>query len=152
MQDIQRPLLHTGSCHCGAVRFDVLLDATTGSRCNCSPCTKIGALTKMVQPVAFQLRTPAEALREYRCGPIGARYFCRTCGVYCYMQGSLEEVGGDFVSVNLLALDDLDPSLVRVEYWDGRHDNWYAGTRDRPWPFEPRARPGDVTSDRAASS
>lgn len=27
---------HTGGCHCGAVRFEVMVDTSAGSRCNCS--------------------------------------------------------------------------------------------------------------------
>ena len=26
-------------------------------------------------------------------------------------------------------------ALPTLRYWDGRHDNWYAGTRDEPWPI-----------------
>jgi hypothetical protein len=35
------------------------------------------------------------------------------------------------------AFDDLDPADVKIGYWDGRHDNWQAGMRDRPWPIAP---------------
>ena len=32
---------HTGSCHCGSVRFECDLDLADGtSKCNCSICTK----------------------------------------------------------------------------------------------------------------
>ena len=32
---------HTGGCHCGAVRFEVMADVQKGAgRCNCSICTK----------------------------------------------------------------------------------------------------------------
>lgn len=37
-----------GSCHFGAVKFTVEVDATQGSRCNCSACTKVNALTASV--------------------------------------------------------------------------------------------------------
>jgi hypothetical protein len=36
------------------------------------------------------------------------------------------------MTVNLNALDDVDPADVKVIYWDGRHDNWEAGSRDEP--------------------
>jgi hypothetical protein len=37
--------------------------------------------------------------------------------------------------VNLNALDDVDPAGVKVGHWDGRHNNWQSGQRDRPWPI-----------------
>jgi hypothetical protein len=68
-------------------------------------------------------------------GKISTRYFCKHCGIHCFARGHLAEVGGDYVSVNLNTLDDLDPRNVKVAHWDGRHDNWHAGTRDTPWPI-----------------
>jgi hypothetical protein len=126
---------HLGSCHCGAIRFSVELDATKGSRCNCSVCTKINQLGAIVAPAAFELLAGSDARGTYVCGPIGRRYFCRTCGVHCYSEGHLDVLGGDYVSINLQCLDDLDPREVAVTYWDGRHDNWQAGPATTPWPI-----------------
>jgi hypothetical protein len=44
-------------------------------------------------------------------------------------------MGGDYVSVNLNALDDVDTSAMSMIYWDGRHNNWHAGPRPMPWPI-----------------
>ncbi len=127
---------HPGSCHCGAVKFEVVVDAAAGSRCNCSICNKVGALGSLVKPGAFTLVGGAEHLSTYEWGgKTCKRFFCKHCGVHCFTRGHLAEVGGDYVGVNLHALDDVDPATVRVSYWDGRHDNWYAGTRPEPWPI-----------------
>jgi hypothetical protein len=57
------------------------------------------------------------------------------CGVHCFGRGHLVELGGDYVSVNLNCLDDVDPNQLSVVYWDGRHNNWIAGQRPAPWPI-----------------
>jgi hypothetical protein len=128
---------HTGSCHCGAVRFEAELDlGATANRCNCSICTKLGATTMIVQPAAFTLLAGAASLAKYEWGHrTGKRYFCSGCGITCYLAGHLAELGGDYVSVNLLALDDVEPSTLDVQHWDGRHDNWQAGPRSTPFPI-----------------
>lgn len=128
---------HKGSCHCGAVRYEVdLADGATGGRCNCTVCTKISQLGSVVKPEAFALIAGAESLGEYVWGgKISTRYFCKQCGVHCFGKGHLAELGGDYVSVNLNTLDDLDPRDVKVVYWDGRHNNWHAGPRDSAWPI-----------------
>lgn len=125
---------HGGSCHCGAVRFEVDIDASAGGRCNCSVCTKLSPIGGIVKPGAFTLLSDESKLRSYEWGAkISKRYFCGECGVYCFGKGHLAEVGGDYVSVNLNTLDDVDPSQVKITYWDGRHDNWQAGPRETPW-------------------
>ena len=127
---------HPGSCHCGAVRFEAEVDASAGSRCNCSVCTKIGATTAIVRPEAFALLADEAALGEYVWGAaIGRRYFCKPCGVPCSARAHLEQPGGDSVPANLHCLDDVDPADVKVVHWDGRHDNWAAGPRDTPYPI-----------------
>jgi hypothetical protein len=124
---------HTGSCHCGAVRFEVEVDASKGSRCNCRVCTKLGATTSIVKPAAFTLLSDESATFGYG-NEYGKREFCKTCGIFCFGRGHLEQVGGDYVSVNLNCIDGIDPSEMSLVYWDGRHDNWAAGPRPTPWP------------------
>ncbi len=130
------PKLHTGGCHCGAVRYQVTIDARQGSRCNCSICNKVAQLGGTVVPEAFQLLSGADSITKYVWGSqMGSRAFCKQCGIHCFGEGHLKELGGDFVSINYNTLDDVDPSQVRVVHWDGRHNNWQAGPRATPWPI-----------------
>jgi hypothetical protein len=126
---------HRGSCHCGAVRFEAQLDLTQGSKCNCSICMKtnnIGAITK---PDAFRLLEGESSSSEYAWGSkTGTRYFCKHCGIHVYGRGHLAELGGDYVSINVNTLDDVDANTLPLVHWDGRHDNWHAGPRPQPWP------------------
>ena len=135
-QNSDLPTLH-GSCHCGAVRFEVKADpASGGSRCNCSACTKHGAFGGKVKPAAFALLTPEAALGEYEWGhKVMKRYFCKTCGTQCFAKGHLPQLGGDFVSFSYNAIDGLELEQLPVVYWDGRHDNWQAGPASKPWPI-----------------
>ena len=137
MEQANQARKHPGSCHCGAVKFEVQVDATAGARCNCTVCTKVGGLNAIVKPDAFRLLSGERNLSFYEWGGKTAkRYFCKSCGVSCFGRGYLEQVGGDYVSVNFNALDDVDPATVNVVHWDGRHDNWQAGPRETPWAID----------------
>lgn len=128
---------HLGSCHCGAVRFAVELDTDDGAtRCNCSICHKTAVTSSVVKPAAFQLLEGEKYISSYpwRAKP-NERFFCRNCGVHCYGQGHVEELGGDFISVNVNLLEGVDSNQLKIGYWDGRHDNWMAGLRPQPWPL-----------------
>jgi len=129
----------TGSCHCGAVRFEVNIDlGSGGGRCNCSICTKLGTTGGIVKPDAFQLVAGKDQLSSYQWGAkVSERFFCKQCGVHCFANGHLPELGGDYVSVNLNCLDDADVNELSIQHWDGRHNNWEGGPRDRPWPIRP---------------
>jgi hypothetical protein len=133
---------HQGSCHCGEVRFEVDLDLSTGAtRCNCSVCQKLALLGKHCKPTELRVLSGDANLATYEWGGRTAqRYFCKTCGVHVFARGYLEQLGGDYASINVNCLDDIDPSRLTVGYWDGRHNNWQAGMASKPWPvFTPEA-------------
>jgi hypothetical protein len=128
---------HHGSCLCGDVKFEVELDLTQGSRCNCTMCTKLGTTGSVVKPAAFTLLSPESALASFTRTPeIGRRFFCARCHIFCFGKGHLDVLGGDFVSVNLHCVDGFDVTRTTLVYWDGRHNNWSAGPRPTPWPVD----------------
>lgn len=122
---------YKGSCHCGEVRFEVDLDLAAGTgRCNCSICSKQRAWNAIVSPQDFRLVEGEEYLNVYQFGNrAGHHMFCRQCGIRSFGRGYLEEIGGDYIAINVAALDNVDPRELRdtpVRYFDGRNDNWWA--------------------------
>src|SRR5262245_46181640 len=118
---------YRGSCHCGKVRFEADLDLAAGAgKCNCSICAKRRNWSAMTKPADFRLLAGEDALTDYQFGSgQGHHTFCATCGVAPFSHGYVEEIGGDFVSINLAALDDVDPAMlaeVPVRYMDGRNN------------------------------
>ena len=119
-----------GSCHCGAVRIEADMDLSQGSgRCNCSFCTKARNWSVIIKPDAFRLLAGESDLSTYRFGTKqGQHLFCRHCGMRPFSRGNVPEIGGEYVSIALCCLDDIEPSElaeVPVKYMDGRHDNWW---------------------------
>ena len=124
--------LHTyaASCHCGNVRIEADIDLSTGTgKCDCSICTKARIWGAMVKPDAFRLLSDPSEVIDYSFGRHRMHWpFCKTCGVRVYGHGNIPEAGGEFYSVSLACLDDVNlGELVEapVKFADGRHDNWW---------------------------
>lgn len=135
-----------GSCHCGFIRYTVALpitDTPVASRCNCTICLKQGHASMRVSPEDFKLIAPSSQseVKNYQMGSKNInKYFCGNCGIHCWADGKFEYQGTvhAFFTVNILTLDQpqegLDLSTVKMDYYDGKNDNWAAGGSQKPYP------------------
>jgi hypothetical protein len=119
---------YKGSCHCGAVAFEVEADLQAGTRkCNCSYCTKARNWFVLVSPDQFRL-AGAPALTPYSFGAQSLLHlFCPTCGIHAFGRSNDQIVPPEmaWVYVNVAALDDLPAEALGrapVTAVDGRHD------------------------------
>ena len=121
---------YRGSCHCGAVKFEADIDFAQGTnKCNCTICTKTRNWNVIIKPGAFRQLSGEDALSEYRFGSKqGQHLFCKTCGVRTFERGHVKEIGGDYVSIKVGSLDDVDPKELAespVRYANGRDNKWW---------------------------
>ena len=67
-------------------------------------CTKVAGTTITLPPDKLEVLQGEDHLTAYEWGgKTGKRYFCKHCGVLCFLRGRLEQLGGEYVSVNLNA-------------------------------------------------
>jgi hypothetical protein len=120
---------YSGSCHCGAVRFEADIDLSEGTfKCNCSRCTKSGNWLAVVKPDAFRLLANESLLSDYQFGKKTSHHlFCKRCGVSSFWSGDDKNLGGKFYAVKVACLDNATADELLdapVTYVDGRHDNY----------------------------
>ncbi len=114
--------IYTGSCHCGAVRFEVDAVIERVTQCNCSICGKKGMLHHRVAPENFRMLAGDAQLGTYRFGTGLARHhFCKLCGIHTFTR---PRAAPELFTVNVRTLDnyDLETERPEVVLFDGR--NW----------------------------
>jgi hypothetical protein len=101
----KRPLeKYTGSCHCGAVRFEIQTDFPELTQCDCSICRRRYALMVKVHESKFRLLAGEDSLTEYQFHTMTARhYFCKVCGIYPFHR---KRVTPDYLGINVGCLHD----------------------------------------------
>ncbi|MGB2926258.1 MAG: GFA family protein [Limnothrix sp.] len=120
MDNLAEVNLYQGGCHCGAVRFQVLIKEQKTVDCNCSVCMKKGFLHVMVPKADFTLLKGRDFLTTYTFNTHQARHtFCRVCGIHAFYYPRSHPDG---VDINLRCLDDDVLDQFEIESFDGQ--NW----------------------------
>ena len=98
-----------GSCHCGAVRFQVQLTdgLKTARRCNCSYCRMRGAIAVSAALQDIEITSGEELLTLYQFHTMQAKhYFCSKCGIYTHHQRRSKP---DQFGINVACLEGISP-------------------------------------------
>jgi hypothetical protein len=108
-----RPLQkYLGSCHCGAVRFEIETDFPELTTCDCSICSRRNALMVKVHESRFHLLAGEASLTEYQFHTRTARhYFCKVCGIYPFHR---KRVTPDHLGINVHCLEEFSPQGIPV--------------------------------------
>jgi hypothetical protein len=108
-----------GSCHCGAVAYEVTLALDHLVTCNCSICRRQGTILGFAPAENFTLLKGAENLSDYQFASGNIHHeFCKTCGVKSFSRG----VGADGVemrAINVRCLDGVDIDSLLPQKYDG---------------------------------
>ncbi|RZJ43146.1 MAG: GFA family protein [Brevundimonas sp.] len=109
-----------GSCHCGAVAYEVDTDLHGLVECNCSHCYRKGLVLNFVGPDAFRLTAGEDAMSTHTFNTHNIQHrFCDTCGVQAFAEGKTPS-GHPMVAINVRTLTDLEPFDWKAEKVDGR--------------------------------
>ena len=106
-----------GNCHCEAIKFELKVNLSTLIRCDCSMCSRKGALMAYPDQHDFKLLQGIDALSCYQFNTRTAKhYFCQYCGIYTHhIPRSLP----DKIGVNVACLTGVDISAFDVKQVSG---------------------------------
>jgi hypothetical protein len=111
---------YQGSCHCRQICFEVEGDLQQVTECNCSICSKRGALMWFVPKVDFHLLTPVENYVTYTFNTHKIKHrICPNCGCTPFEE-ALDAKGLQTVAINVRCLDDADLSTLKVAQFNGK--------------------------------
>lgn len=109
-----------GSCHCGKIAFEVEGELTGAMTCNCSICSRKGAVMWFVPRDNLTLLTPEDAAATYTFNKhIIKHHFCPVCGMHPYGEGT-DQQGNRMAAINIRCLEDIDLASIPVQQFDGR--------------------------------
>jgi len=111
---------YEGSCHCGAVKFEVTLDFSKVIDCNCSMCGRKGSVLTFPPRSQFKLLSGEQDLTEYRFNRnVIQHLFCKHCGIAAFSYGKMPD-GTPIAAVNLRCVPEVDISKLSIQHVDGK--------------------------------
>ncbi|MCW8329689.1 GFA family protein [Photobacterium sp. SDRW27] len=112
--------LHTASCHCGSVKFELTLPRGLEHlrRCDCSMCRRKGAIVASVSLDGIKITEGESYLSLYQFNTYTAKhYFCSRCGIYTH---HLRRSNPNEYGFNVGCLEGVNPyELENVPVHDG---------------------------------
>lgn len=120
MSSKYKSVTYEGGCHCGAMRFQVVVNNHKVDDCNCSICVKKGFLHLIVTQEQFNLLQGEDVLKTYKFNTgIAQHKFCGICGIHAFY---IPRSHPDCIDVNVRCLDGNVIENFEIMPFDGA--NW----------------------------
>jgi hypothetical protein len=116
----------TGSCHCGAVAFEVDGTLRGFQHCHCRTCRRIHGTvygsSAVTERAGFRIVRGADAVTEYESSPGKKRCFCSRCAspIYAYRDAEPR-----FVVLRMGTLDGDTGARATRHIWVSEKAPWY---------------------------
>lgn len=108
---------HRGSCHCGAIQFEIQTDFPELTTCNCSMCRRRSTLMVKVHEDDFKLLSGEDSLTKYQFHTHTARhFFCKHCGIYPFHR---KRTAPDSYGINVHCLETKDLEDIPIRETNG---------------------------------
>jgi hypothetical protein len=112
----------TGSCHCGAVKWELDGVPTAATTCNCTICRRYGALWAYdYENEGIRIDAEPNAVGMYAWGEKSIGFhFCKVCACVTHWRGIEAGKGGRRrIAVNLRNAEPLDVADIPLRRFDG---------------------------------
>lgn len=111
---------HRATCHCGKVALEFDADIQGALSCNCSICSRSGALLTFLPRAAVKVVAAPDAMTTYTFNKHNIHHmFCKTCGIKVVGQGT-DPKGNKISAINLRCVEGLEFDKLHVQHYDGR--------------------------------
>ena len=115
--------MHSGTCHCGAVRVEIPTRPEAVTLCNCSLCRRYGGLWAYFDVGTVTVTGHPEHTDEYIWGDKTLRNVrCKHCGCVTHWE-PLDPKLHPRMSVNIRNFDPKEWDELRIRRFDGA-DTW----------------------------
>lgn len=111
---------YSGSCQCGAVRYEAEVDLDKTITCNCSRCQRLGWVLSFTPRDRFTLLSGEDNVTEYLFNRHRIRHlFCKTCGIESFAYAAGPD-GTPMAAINVNCLEGVEPRELKSQHFDGR--------------------------------
>ena len=122
--------MHTGSCLCGGVTFNITGNLSQPTACHCSQCRKQSGhvWSSTYFPETALTLTVQDSLKWYAASGSAKRGFCGTCGAFLFWKHNDE----DTISVAMGSLDEPTGLHLAKHIFVADKGDYYDITDDLP--------------------
>ena len=123
----------TGSCHCGAVQYEIKGEVYGFKHCHCHTCRKIHGTvfgsSALTSAQGFTVTVGEATLERYESSPGKRRCFCKRCGSHVF---AYYDDDPSVIVLRLGTVDNFPAQRPLAHIWVSHKVPWYEILDDRP--------------------